>query len=559
MQSSLKTPRRASTIAFFLLLAAYVGWMLSLPAWPSQDGPMHLYYTRVLDTLFSGSTPVYTPFLYIKHLLPPYAVYYYTLLLFSHAVPLVTADRLVICLYLVAFATGFRYAASAVGPGASRTSPLACVLLLNWSLGMGFANFCLSLSFALWAIGLWLRFTSSPQLGRRVLFLLLLVLITLSHPVPLLIVLVFAGLDLLCRYVFAASLGTRPLFLRQNLRNILTLAAGALCLLYVKAFTVAHPLQQRTAAHGSVAHQILLRAARIASAKSVGLLYGHWWQVLLYRAGLVVLLLVPAVLAAVQFRRSRRDARWTPACTCFVFLLLLVVALPLLPSDFSGAYYFSERLTILLWILALLAASAWEPASPELSSPEPGPAEPRAEIAAIVFAAALSALLLHLADTSLRPLAARDRLLSETALPEIAGHRALVLAGPFTDPAFGRIAPAWNPFLWDTVALLRRNNAILENAPWLDSPIIPLAPTPALSGAWLARMLANSSSELTPALEHSPSLQRTFLGGSDLIFFSPIQPGQIPSLKPFLAPPWTCSQLPNLTVQLCAQSRPTSR
>ncbi len=69
--------RHFLTAVLIFVLALYVLWMLSLPAWPSQDGPVHLYYTRVLDALFSSApSPFYAHF-FIKHLVPPYAVYYY--------------------------------------------------------------------------------------------------------------------------------------------------------------------------------------------------------------------------------------------------------------------------------------------------------------------------------------------------------------------------------------------------------------------------------------------------------------------------------------------------
>ena len=554
---------RASTVTFFVLLAGYAGWMLSLPAWPSQDGPVHLYYTHVLDTLFAKSSTVYQPYLFIKHLLPPYAVYYYTLLVLSHFVSLLTADRLVVCGYMVSFALGFRFAAKATGPGYRWTSPLACGLLLNWSLGMGFVNYCLSLSFALWAMGLWLRFTDAPQWGKRLTFLGLLVLITLSHPVPLLIVLAFGGLDLLCRYAFAGGREHRQAVLRGSAPNLLTLGCGALCLAYVKAFTVANPLAQRTAVRGGPLHQIARRIAQIATAKALGLLYGHWWQVLAYRAGLVLLLIVPGALALLQFRRNRRGGGWTGADTCSVSLVLLAVALPLLPSDLSGAYFFSERLTVMLWILALLAASGWRPAadpspaSTASGAPASSPGE-RVVFVACVCALGFSALLLHLANICLRPLAEQQRLLSSTVLP-LGARRTLVLDGDDPPRGFKHIAPSWNAFEWNTVALLRRNEGVLENAPWLDSPIIPLAPAAALRGAFLPRLLANSPFELRSAAGASPSQQPAVLPGVDAVLFSPVTAGLSVDARRAIPATWSCTAPGPPGFRLCTPPREEPR
>jgi hypothetical protein len=174
------TPELLATI---LLVLAYIVWILSLPAWPSQDGPVHLYYVHVMRELLSHHATVYSRYYTIKHVLPPYALYYYALLALSKFCSLLLADRLVLCVYLILFVFGFRYLARAVGPSADLSTLLALLLALNWSAGMGFLNHCLSLALVFWAIGLWLRFTERRP-GARLVFLLIVAAITLTHPVP---------------------------------------------------------------------------------------------------------------------------------------------------------------------------------------------------------------------------------------------------------------------------------------------------------------------------------------------------------------------------------------
>ena len=122
--------------AILLVAAAYVVWFLCIPAWPSQDGPMHLYYTHILGQLLSHQPTVYARFYVVKHLLPPYALYYYSLLALSKGVPLLLADRLILCAYALSFIFGFRFLARALGPCADEMTLLASLLLLNWPLGI---------------------------------------------------------------------------------------------------------------------------------------------------------------------------------------------------------------------------------------------------------------------------------------------------------------------------------------------------------------------------------------------------------------------------------------
>ncbi|MGI4829748.1 MAG: hypothetical protein ACRYFU_16365 [Janthinobacterium lividum] len=556
--------RRVSFIVLLLVLTAHILWMLSLPAWPSQDGPVHLYYTHLLGALFSGESSTYQPYFFIKHLLPPYAVYYYMLLLLSHGVSLLTADRLVICGYFVSFVLGFRYAARALGPNAEVTSLLASLLMLNWPLGMGFANYCLSLSFALWAIGIWLRLGSGVQFGRRMAFLALLVLITLSHPVPLLVVLAFGGLDLVCRFLSARGRG-ETVALHDFLPGIATLASGTLCLLYVKAFTVAHPLQQRTAVRFTPFEQLIRRGKDILITKNVEVLYGKWWQIEVYRVCVGLILLVGASFALMQWRRNRTARVWLPADSMFVFASCLLFALLLLPSDLSGAYYFNERLHLLLWITFLLAASGWAPKV--RSNKERGDHRHQTRIGFIIddrradhavalasaFAVFATALLLNTANHTLRPFADRDYQLAHTDLP-LQGQLAVVL--DHGQPRkYVYAGPPWDPYFWDTVALLRHNDGIMENPPWLDSPIIPLAPTAALPGMELSPTLANSPAVLAEALQKTPALRSTMVDKADVVLFTAVLNIADPAIARILGGGWTCKVQQGPGYRLCLRNQ----
>ena len=524
---------------------------------------MHLYYTRVLGELFSGSSSAYQPYFFVKHLLPPYAVYYYTLLLLSHFVSLLTADRLIICGYFISFVFGFRYAARAIGPNAHVTSLLASLLLLNWTLGMGFANYCLSLSFALWAIGVWLRLGSEPELGRRGLFVALLMLITLSHPVPLLIVLAFGSLDLVCRFV-AGNMGEQSVSAKRFLPGALTLVCGSVCLLYVKAFTVAHPLQQRTVLQTTFVGSVIRRAKDILITKNVEVLYGRWWEIELYRFCTGFILLTGVTFAVLQWRKDRGARIWKAGDTMLVFAVILLFALLLLPSDLSGAYFFNERLHILLWISFLLAGSAWTPTTElqRIAAMAPDVTEQRrtkvarqanlAETCAVCFTVAVTVLLLHVANRTLRPFAERDYLLAHTDLP-LKGQMAVVLDGG-PDRKYSFAGPAWDPYFWDTVALLRHNDGIMENAPWLDSPIIPLAPTETMPGVGLSPKLANSPIFLADALGNSAALRNMLVQKAGVALFSPVPEQGSAAVPALLGDGWACKSPQGQGYRLCTKT-----
>jgi hypothetical protein len=56
-----------------LLVAAYCGWILSLPLFPMQDGPVHLYLAQVLGDVVAHKPSVYAGFYSVPRLLTPYS------------------------------------------------------------------------------------------------------------------------------------------------------------------------------------------------------------------------------------------------------------------------------------------------------------------------------------------------------------------------------------------------------------------------------------------------------------------------------------------------------
>lgn len=454
-------------VAACCVAVAYIIWLLWLPAWPSQDGPVHLYYTQVLGALLTHSDPVYSHYFAIRHILPPYSLYYYGLLGLSHVFPLLLADRIVICGYVLSFVLGFRYLARALGPAADTVTLLATPLILSWSLGMGFVNYCLSLSFAFWAIGLWLRMDDRTRgqefdLRRRVSFVALAIVIMLTHPVPLAIVIVVCGIMLV-----ADAYRTR--WRTAILRDIVTLGAASLTLVYVKLFTTSHPLEQVEPEQGSFLTQVAHRILRYGREDGVALVFGHHAAIYIYRAAVGLLLVIPIVVAIQQCVKDRARSVWTRADTMLVLGLLLFVLLPLIPSQVNGLFYFADRLPLLVWLTLLLSASG----ATALAAPKPA-----ARVLIVGFAILANAALLYAAEVVLHPVAASIAAIDRTPRT-LEGQLGFILEDP-RPPASVTDEPSWNPYYWSAIHVFRHNHAVLANAPWMSETILPVGATAAL-------------------------------------------------------------------------------
>ncbi len=535
-------PERVSLVLIALASIAYCAWILSLPLFPTQDGPMHLYYARILQALLFHRNPGLFPQYYvIKSLAPPYALYYYLLLGLGHFVPLIAADKLIVCLYIVLFLFGFRFLARSLGPSGDAVSLLAIPYAFNWPLGMGFVNFCLSLALSCWALGLWCRVAqqpASPRNRRRLIgFAILAWVVMFTHPVPLLFALGFCFIELCARLLRTQNLRD-PRFRRDALAFLL----AATTLLYVKAFTTSHVAQQVDPTHPTYLGAVRAAIKSIATFSTVDIFAPHYTVLMLFRRASIYLIFLLALgLAAVHAWRSLRDRGWHLADTWFVLALVLWVTVPILPPDMNSSHLFSSRLMIFAVIAALAAAS--------------GASIPRLGFERTLLACALQALVLLpvtliLAQQNIAPVAHRLDLLD--TLPPLPQGIYLALVN---DP-YARSVPGltYDPYWWAQVRPILRSDSILFNTPWLDLPIIPVGAQPVLPTGRMAASDLETAMLLRKTLAQSaqarfilfPPLTGAIIDHAAL----PLQAGLDPTLQEDPVPThhWVCAPYAFTTV-----------
>jgi hypothetical protein len=453
--------------------AAYCGWFLSLPLWPSQDGPMHLYYVNILrGLLFHRDAGIYPQFYTVKHVLPPYSLYYYLLMAFGSVVPLVVADKLVVCLYAVLFLFGFRYLARALGPSGDAISLLAVVLVLNWPLGMGFVNYCLSTALACWTLGLWCRVAAKPtnaKNGWRLTgFVILCFVVMMTHPVPLLFVLGFSFVELCVRAVKAWRIRER-IWAPAVRRDAVAFILAATTLLYVKAFTTSHLTKQFDPEHPTFLSSLHGAFQGIAVFGTVDAFSPHSPLSLLRRGLLFAIFLGSLALGGMHLRRSLQHREWRLTDTWFVLAALLWVAVPVLPPDINSSHLFSSRLMIYAVLAALAGACGSQPWVARGS-----------ERRVLGMCAAVSLLVLVAtlvrAQNAIAPVARDIARLETNPLPPRGVYLGLLQPG-FMKPVWQL---TYDPYYWAELRILRRSGSVLYDTPWLDLTIIPLGAQPVM-------------------------------------------------------------------------------
>ena len=520
-----KASSSAFLLLFTLLVAVYCAWVLSFPVFPTQDGPIHLYYAKILSKLYSGPS-VYSEYFSIRHPLPPYAVHYFILIGLYQLVSAVTAEKLVICLILVLTSFGFLHLVKSVAGHSPVLALIGIPLSLNWTVGMGFHNYGLSLGLSLFAISFWVRARTRDSNRARVAFVCLTFSMLFTHPVPLLMTLLVSGMDLALGTSMALRSGeTAALFrTRRQRADLLTLCAGSLPLAYIALFVSG----TRTAQDLHVLQLGMLR----------DLLIGRPLLLVEGTAGSLVYLLILFVLAAIgmmvavydllQVWNSRQsNGRSALAATA----IALTAFYPVIPRSLNGSNYFADRLVVYICLFLVV-----------IMTPLFGAVTLRFRNIAGGVCVFISLYVLAIYDSDIRKVAhVMDRL----------EHANLVAPGPrgiFVDPPGipVDVPLTYDPYIWSAARYFRETSTIMMNAPWLDLPILPIAAKDRLLARHFPGKLLNFPDRFTDLLLSDRKTRSEIGNQLDFILFMGVS-GDKPESRDRVVEqrwphPWTCTR-----------------
>jgi hypothetical protein len=479
--------RHGAFLVFAVGVVACCAWILSLPVFPSEDGPVHLYYATVMTKLLSGAHDPLCAAFRIRHLLPPYSLYYYLLIVLLKLFPAILVEQIAACIIVAVMAFGFRFLCLAAGGNGQWTAFLLLPLLLNWPLLMGFENYCLSIGLTFWAMGVWL----GRARYRRAVFLILVALIVLTHPIPLLLLAVLCVVDLVGRVSMRGSSEWR--------NDLLTLACACASMSYVLLFTQANKVKQNLLLH----IQPLVSLKQYATLYGLGLFARISTATLFYTGLLIAILLLSLWLAARSFFRREGERRWQPSDALFLATIALLIALPFLPDTMNGGFYFNNRLLIFAWCGAIAAASG-------------GAAfEPRIRVLQPALGYATLAVTLVLAQIRIAPEAQRAAV-AESAPIVHRGENAILL--PATDyEADPELR--FRPLEWSAVRYFRRAGDVMLDAPFLDMATMPIdTRRPQLEGT-VVPGATNDLVDLLDRARRDPQWARVLFAEADLVLF----------------------------------------
>ncbi|HTB31368.1 MAG TPA: hypothetical protein VK808_05035, partial [Bacteroidia bacterium] len=138
-------------IVFYSCLALNVLIVLHFDYISSMDAPAHLYYSRIINYLYSGNSLI-NSFFTINKTLSPNLTDHYLLALFNTVFRSTVSNKLLILIFFAGFPLCFRYIIKKYNPGGIALSSLSIPFTHCFLFYMGFYNFILSFTFILISI-----------------------------------------------------------------------------------------------------------------------------------------------------------------------------------------------------------------------------------------------------------------------------------------------------------------------------------------------------------------------------------------------------------------------
>ena len=448
---------------FFGLTAVQAGAVWLHRSFPSQDGPVQVYYTDVLaDLLRDGGR--YSAYFRLNSHAPVYCFFNYALLLLNQMFSPLTSERILVSLYVVAFSLGVRFLVHSVEP---RNEWLPFFLLpfaFNSYLYLGIYNYSFGVATLFFAMGVWLRAMPGWSGRALALWLALVMALCTMHQLALAFLGLFVAGHMAAIFVGASRAaggcvwGRMRAGWRRIARSVAIAAPLAMAMLWVASFASSAVRKPTGSGHIDVAFRLraLLHMAALSPFSDP-----------LYRCCLLLSMLLPLSLVAIRAVRAARTRGPAAVAASTALGLTAVVALAVFifgPPWFLGAGFFADRMSLLFVVCCLLALAP-------LTLPRP--------LHRVVLAAAICLM------TPLAVIRYRETSAIVNALAPIYDARSLQEGG------WGAIVSGrdesvegllFNPYFWAGAHYARQSKAILLNAPWIYGPLAVI--TPRAAHAW---------------------------------------------------------------------------
>jgi hypothetical protein len=513
------------SLGFAITCLAAVGILYSiLPAVPSGDGPVHLYFAMVYRRLL-GADAWYGKWYAFRHVVQPYSFHYLLLSLLESVCTPARAETAFVILTLALTWLGLFRTFSSCGRRPA-LYPWIVPLAFTWSLAGGFYNFCLGSAFAFHALACWISLRRTGRQRALVEYCMWVALLVLAHPIPLLLLAMFTATE--------TAVVRRAFAWRSPRLQIVAAAATWYAL-------VAPALVYNTS---QLNHDLRLgwhreTAMFVFTGQATDYFSPFGLPHVLYRVALLALPCCGMVLSLSGVKdRFRRRAMDEADCLAIVSLVVLV-ACCFLPTVVNGSNFLARRLAAMTWPLLAIAVAIRPPVSRIWSAGVALTGMAMSLVAIATLASSLPRLATQMAAFDGLPLPPRE-------------------TGVFLESDAALHVPNGSSYgmsYWIGVRAFLKRGDVLANSPWMEQTIVPLREKSghAFLGDSIDRGLINSPTRLYDAMKVSAGLRDQIASHSQFILYYGDDSDNMAELRKVLSPDWAWNCEAGAVYALCVR------
>ena len=341
----------------FVALLTFILFLpiLTVPYFPSEDGPVHLDIVRLMHDLGTTRFPIGGEYLQTNPYIEPNSTIYLFFLALYHFLLPQTIEKLFLFIYASLFAAAALYCIDSINKTNRVVALLFLPLIFNTYLQLGFFNDALSLTIFLFAVGYYHRSHANWTIHRSIVMGLLGLLCTLTHITALVMLLMTIGLLEIFEAIEGIIAGEphaiTGALLKLSKRAFLMVAIFAPSIVILASFSFRNGISAvstyQPLRSGLIGLFLSLRHRLIPLAS---LIFGNPW---LY--GPYFLLL--AILVGFSIRHLRAREVFAPSNRWLVILLIVIVLYFTITLN-THEVEFYERMPPYLFFFAIMSVSA---------------------------------------------------------------------------------------------------------------------------------------------------------------------------------------------------------
>jgi hypothetical protein len=343
-------PRRRITgegLLFGVLLILHVALIWAFRFIPTQDGPGHQALAFILRQYGRPDAGLLRQYYALNREALPNELIFFLMNRILRFLSVPVAEKVVLTVYAILLPVSVRYALRGTDRRSGFLAVLSFPFIYNYTLHMGFFNFCFSLPAFFFTVGYWLRHGERMTPLRTVALAILILWVYFCHPVTL--VMTVAALLTLAGWRLLLDLRASPGTLWPGARRWLLAPVVA----FLPAVILMAAFVGRRMGSKIDFLPLGVKIKHLAGLYSLASL-SHWTPPL--AAALALLFYAVAFLVLRQRGRRPPEARDGLLLVVLVFLAAYFLA----PSEISGGGFVNHRLVLFPFLALILWLGAFD-------------------------------------------------------------------------------------------------------------------------------------------------------------------------------------------------------